>query len=134
MDFPHHAEGKRVAFAEQLQAVLHGINVAGDFRDIIAEAGGGAINFVAQEIGKRRLGALDLGGEDGFFPDVGIEEKPGIRQKGGNAVKPAYRGGCGIQQSAHLAVHQKRRIRWEGGAERRRGRFRLRLWWERNSL
>lgn len=61
--------------------MLHGIDVAGDLGDIIAEAGGRAIDLVAQEIRKGGLGAFDLGGEHGFFPDVGVEEKTRIRKE-----------------------------------------------------
>jgi hypothetical protein len=35
---------------------------------------------MAQQVGEGGLGALDLGGEHGFLPDVGVDEKFRVRQ------------------------------------------------------
>ena len=81
MDFPDHPQRERLTFGQEPQAMLHGIDIAGNLRYILTQGSGSAVDFMTEQVGKRRLGALDLRGEDGFFPDVSVEEKPGIRQE-----------------------------------------------------
>jgi hypothetical protein len=48
----------------------------------------------------RSFAALDLGGEDGFLPDVGIEEECRIRQHHRDPVQATDRGGSLVQKRA----------------------------------
>jgi hypothetical protein len=81
VNIPDHPERKRLSIGQKPQAMLHGIDVAGNLRDILVKRSRSAIDLMAKQIGERRLGAFDLRREDGFLPDVGVEEKPRIRQE-----------------------------------------------------
>ena len=57
-------------------------------RVVVERRAGRFLQLEEQEVGKRGLGALDLGREHRLTPDVGIEEKVRIRQQGADAVQP----------------------------------------------
>jgi hypothetical protein len=50
VDFPDETEGKRSAAFQEVQAVLHGIDVAGNFADILKQSGRGIVEFVAEKV------------------------------------------------------------------------------------
>ena len=52
--------------------MLQAGNVAGDLHHVIKRHARGFLQFEQQQIGEGRLGALDLGGEQGLTPHVGV--------------------------------------------------------------
>lgn len=66
--------GEGLAVVQELETVLHGNDVARDLGDIITEVEWSAVDLVLQEVGKGRLGAFDLGREDGLLSDIGVEK------------------------------------------------------------
>ena len=71
------------------QAVLQGCHVAGDLDHVVERNAGCFLQLEQQQIGEGRLGALDLGGEHGLAPHVGVEEQLGIGQQGGDTIQAA---------------------------------------------
>ena len=110
---------------EPLQAMHHGVNVVRDLADVVDRLAGLGLGLEAQEVGQRRLRALNLGGEHRLLADVHVEEQLLARQEHGDAVKPA-KGTLGEAQ-ALAADRGRRSAAWAAGvAARRHGRPRQR--------
>jgi hypothetical protein len=69
--------------------MLQACHIAGDLDDVVKRNAGCFLQLEQQQIGQRRLGALDLGGEQGLAPQVGVEEQIGIGQQGGDTIQAA---------------------------------------------
>ena len=102
------AVAEREAFAQSPQPVFKRRHVVGHLDDVVERNAGRLVHLEEQEIGQRRLGALDLGGQQGLFPDVAVEKKVRIRQQRREAVHAAKR-----QQRALQRALQGRQVqRW----------------------
>ena len=66
-------------------------HVVRDFDDVIERRAWRSLQFEQQKIGQRGLRPLDLGGEHGFFSNVGVEEQMRSGQQRGYAVQTAQR-------------------------------------------
>ncbi len=82
------AVGERKALAQPRHAVLEGGDVVGDFHHVVERHAGGFVELEQEQVGERRLRALDLGGEDGLPAHVGVEKQGG---SGSRAVMPSSR-------------------------------------------
>ena len=75
MHLANQSQRKRKPVAQAPQPVLHGRHIVRNFLHIIdGHARSGAV-FKKQQLRKRRLRALDLRGQHGFFANVGIQQK-----------------------------------------------------------
>jgi hypothetical protein len=84
---PQQAERQREPFAQTGKAMIEGGDVVTDLPHIIKRDARLFVHLKEEKIGKGRLGALDHGGEHGFFSDVGVQEKGDIRQKQRDAIQ-----------------------------------------------
>jgi len=107
-------QGKREGF-QPVEAIHHGIDVVGDFADVVDRLAGGGVRLEAQEIGQGGLGAFDLRGQHRLLADVHVEEERVVGQEEGNAVQTAHRP-VGGAQALGKRSKQDRRL----GRERRR--------------
>jgi hypothetical protein len=82
MDLPQQAGGQREFLCQPGQTMLQPRHVAGDLDHVVEGNGRGFLQFEEQQIGEGRLGAFDLGGEQGLPPHIGVEEQLGIGQHG----------------------------------------------------
>ena len=100
MDFPDEAKGKRSAAFQEAQAVLHGIDIAGNFADILMQPGRSVVEFVAEKVRERGLGSLNLRRKHGFLPNIGVKEESGIGKEEGNAIETTKGRGSRVEQRA----------------------------------
>src|SRR3990172_1777292 len=67
--------GDREATADSPEAVLEGAHVVRDLGGIVEWHAGSLLHLEEQQVRQRGLRAFDLRREDGFLPDVGVEEE-----------------------------------------------------------
>jgi hypothetical protein len=67
--------------------LLQAGHIAGDFDDVVKRNAGCFLQLEQQQIGKRGLSALDLGGQQGLTPHLGVEEQFGVGQQRGDAIE-----------------------------------------------
>lgn len=89
--------------------MIHGVDVARDFPDIIARRARHGVDLVHQQLVQCRLRPLDLGGKNRFLADEGVEQQVGIRHGGCRAIE-SPQGEHGVIQGA-LGPNRKRK-RW----------------------
>ena len=89
---PHqaHAHGQPVGVAQGVLCPAKGAQVIGDFFHIVGVADGQPRFFVKQ-VDQRRLGAFNLGGEQGFFANGAVEQPVNGRHQPGNPLKTRQR-------------------------------------------
>ena len=64
-------------------------NVVRNLLHVVQRNAGDAFHFKQQKVGEAGLGPFDLRRQHGFLADVGIQEKFGIGQTGGQTIQPA---------------------------------------------
>lgn len=96
--------------------MLGGGDVVGHLHHIVQWRAGDLLKFEEEEIGKGGLCALDLRGEHGLAPHIGVEEEMRIRKQGADAVEPPYCQRSPLEQQ----------LPGTGDLERRLGRQRKR--------
>ena len=115
---PDQAQRDRKALPYSREAVIHGRDVVRNVLNVVERHPRQLRPFEQQELGQRRLRALDLGREQCLFPDIHVEEQVGVRQDRGHAIEPAERE-IGIIQQAVEPVHADRRRRRQGRRNKR---------------
>ena len=93
MHLANEAVGKGEAGSEAVDTVVQGGDGVGGFEDVGAVGGGPSSCFVEHEVGQRGRDAFDLGGEDGLFADVAVDEEGGVGEQFGDGVEAAEGGG-----------------------------------------
>jgi hypothetical protein len=96
--FTKQAVGEREAFAQAGHAVIQSRDVVGHLDDIIHRTAGHFFQLEKQKVGERGLCAFDLRRKNGFAPDIGVEEKVGIRKERADTVQPPQSQGSPLQQ------------------------------------
>ena len=110
---------------EPPQPVHHGVDVARHLTHVVEGGARGGLGLEAQQVGERRLRALDLGREHGFLADVHVEEQLLARQQHGDAVEPPERA-LGRGEATQEGAERRRAAREAGEEARRRARPRRR--------
>jgi hypothetical protein len=87
MDFADQPVRKGEAILEALKPMLQSRHIVGHLHHIVQRCAWSLFQLEQQEIGKGRLGALDLRRKHGFLPHVGVKEKMRIGQQSGDAVE-----------------------------------------------
>jgi hypothetical protein len=90
MDIPNKAEGERKAIAHPLETVIQGRHIVRNLLHIIQRDAGRLRVLIEKQVRERRLRALNLGGENSFFTNVGIEKELEVRKSGGHSVQPSH--------------------------------------------
>lgn len=79
MDFVDESDGER-QFSQTFQSVTHGADIIHDLVHIAGTIRRKNVGLGREQVLERTLGAFDLAGENGLFPNVHEDEKIGIRQ------------------------------------------------------
>ena len=116
MDLAQQPVGQREATAQPFQAVLKGRHIVGDLDDVCQRHAGGLIQLEQQQVGERRLGTLDLGGQHRLLPHVRVEEQGRVRQDRRDAIQPSDRERRRLQGSLETRVPGDRGLgrEWSG--------------------
>ena len=93
--------------------MVQGGDGVGGFEDVGAVGGGPSSCFVEHEVGQRGPDAFDLGGEDGLFADVAVDEEGGVGEQFGDGVEAAEGGGGGFEEVAETLAGADLRGGWE---------------------
>ena len=117
-------------FTESREAVLQRSDVARYLYDIVEWYAWRLVQLEEQQVGQRRLGALDLRREHGLPAHIGVEKELRVREKRGHAVEPTQgdqgrvqclaqrrvrsdrgprRKGCGDERANDLAANRRKR-------------------------
>ena len=113
MDLGDQAERERQV-AQSSEPVVHRVDVPDDFLNVLGQASprGRRLQLGGEEVLERALGPLDLRAEDGFAPDVHVDEEVRVWDRLDDAVEPSHRlvglGEEGVQRPVE-------RDRWIGG-------------------
>lgn len=110
MDLAQQTRGQGKALAQPGQSVLQPSDVTGDLHHVIERHAGSLLQFKEEQVGERRLGAFDLGGEQGLAAHVGVEEQLRIREQGRDAIEAAAGQQRPIVQRLQRTLQQHRRI------------------------
>jgi hypothetical protein len=68
---------------------------------------GGLIQLEEEQVRKRRLRPLDLGGKHSFLPNIGIEQKRPIRQERRDPIETAKSEESLLQRLLEFALENK---------------------------
>jgi hypothetical protein len=82
VDLPQKPRGEGEVLPQPRQAVLQPRHITGYLDHVIEGDAGGLFQLEQQQVCERRLGALDLGGQQSFPPHVGVKEQLPSRQQG----------------------------------------------------
>ena len=93
------------------QAVLQGRHVVGDLDDVVDRNPRRFFELEEKEIRQRGLRSLDLGGENGFLPNVRVKEEMSVREQRPDTVQAAQREQGPIQAVTDSGIDGERRIR-----------------------
>jgi hypothetical protein len=86
MNLPQQTGGEGETTGQPGRAVFERRHVTRNLRHIIERHSRRLLQLKQQEVRQGRLGALDLGGEQGFPPHVGVEKQLGIGKKCRHAI------------------------------------------------
>jgi hypothetical protein len=92
--------------------MLESRDVAGHLGDVVERRPWSLFDLEEQQIRERRLGALDLGGEDRFLADVGVEKEGRVGEHVGHTVESTGSDQCQVEGA----------LKRDADFERRRGR------------
>lgn len=77
-------------------------HVVRDFENVVQRDARRLLEIEEEEVRQGRLRPLDLRGEDGFLPDVRVEEEGAIGQERRDAVEPTEGQRCRLQGGLEL--------------------------------
>jgi hypothetical protein len=89
VDFPQEPEGDRKSLGDPGDAKGECADVVRHLLHVVERHAGSRVGFEEQQVGERRLRALDLGREHRFLAHVGVEKECGLRQQEGDSIEPA---------------------------------------------
>jgi hypothetical protein len=87
VDPPEEPQADRESFRHALQTQIEGSEVVGRLFDIFDRDPCRDVVLEEEEIGERRLSALDLRGEHRLLADVAVEEVIWIRKEQGDSIE-----------------------------------------------
>src|ERR1700734_3893650 len=113
--------------------MVQGIDVARDLPNVIAECAWPCFDLVYKKLIQRRLGAFDLGGENCFLADEGVEQQVHIGHRRRGTIEPSERmhgaiqgGLSAFRQGKRLIRRQRRRYKGAHGLAQSRVSIRFR--------
>jgi hypothetical protein len=71
----------RESFADTLESMFQCCYITGHFDDVVHWHTGSLVEFEQQQVRKRGLCALDLGGKHGLLANVRVEKQMGVRKQ-----------------------------------------------------
>ena len=109
-----HRERQALRISELGARVGERVEVVADLLDVGVGRGallGALVRFEREEVDERRLGPLDLRGEDGLLADEGVDEPVERRHHLAGQLEPDERLLGGAESFGEHGVHDDRRIR-----------------------
>jgi hypothetical protein len=91
--------------------VFQSAHVARHLEHVVEWGAGRLLHLEEQQVGERRLRALDLRGEHGLLAHVAVEEEVGVREQGGDGVQPAEGEQGTLEQRLSRSGKVERRLR-----------------------
>ena len=110
VDLADQPQGERKAAAQPIEAMVERRDVVRDFLNVVQRHAGRLVVFKQEQVGQRRLSALDLRREHRLLAHVGVDEQRQVRQYGSQAVEPAEGLVCLFEQTLE-AIQADRWIR-----------------------
>lgn len=113
MDLTNEPIAQREPTVESFQSMVQSLDVVGRLLNVTDRDARGNILLEQEQIRERGLRSLDLGGQDRFLADVGVEELSRIGQEESYAIQSPERLICVVEQILSLGVDLDKGIRRE---------------------